>query len=104
MFITEKHEYQLYLEEVGKITDAIPEHELSIGQWAIRKKVSGWKTNRILIQVCLKNVPYEKKAFKEAAESLKIKPSYWYFFNENIWSKIKKQKIKYGKNEKYKII
>lgn len=92
VFITEKHEYQLYLEEVGKITDTIPEHELSIGQWAIRKKISGWKTNRILIQVCLKNVPYEKKAFKEAAEALKIKPSYWYFFNENIWSKIKNKR------------
>ena len=92
VFITEKHEYQLYLEEVKAKLENINECDLTVGEWALKMKAYGWNTNRILVQVCLKNVPKEKAAFLEAAMALKLSEKYWYFFSRNIWNKIKYKK------------
>ena len=65
---------------------------MTVGEWALKMKAYGWNTNRILVQVCLKNVPKEKAAFLEAAMALKLSEKYWYFFSKNIWNKIKYKK------------
>ena len=92
-FRTEKHEYQMHLEEIVRGVD--DESNLTIEQYVASKKLEGWSTNRILIQVCLANVEEDKKSFFQAAEVLGLSEYYWSKFKKFTWDKIKsKQELK----------
>lgn len=90
-FITEKDAYQIRLEELA--SDDMP----SVGTFCAQKKLEGWNTNRILVQVLLSNAGREKEAFIECCDALGLKHSYWYFFKKNIWGKFKKKR--HGDNQ-----
>lgn len=85
-FITQKHEYIMYLEEVANT------EEKSIAQFCAEKKLDGWSIHRIMVSVCLANPGQEHKAFTEACDALKISQKYWYPFKKNVWDKIKRKK------------
>ena len=60
-----------------------------------QKRLEGWSTARIMVQVCLKNAGQERKAFIEAYKVLNPKKDmndamkYWYVFKHQIWDKMK---------------
>lgn len=93
-FVTEKDAVQLHLEEVaeGETED--------LSAWAAQKKLEGWKLSRILVNVCLSNIGQEQKAFVQVyrtlypAKSEREARAYWYSFNKNIWSNIKRKQQK----------
>lgn len=92
-FRTKKHEFQLHLEEVIKGVDTAS--RLTIEQFVAQKKLDGWSSNRILVQVCLENANEDKKAFMRAINVLGLSPKYWFFFKKQIWDKVKrKQELK----------
>ena len=87
-FRTEKHEYQIRLEEITKDDEVVQD---SIAKFAARKKLEGWNTNQILVQCCLRNPDEAKKCFMDAASTLQLNPKYWFFFKKKIWGKVKKK-------------
>lgn len=91
-FVTEKQEYQMHLEEVVRGID--DRANLSVEEYVAQKKLAGWNTNRILVQICLKNIPDEKRAFYRAAKVLNLNPKYWYSFEKHIWSEVKRKQKK----------
>lgn len=94
VFITEKHEYEMYLEEIRIKFEDVRDSELTIEEWCLKKKAEGWGSRRILVQVCLANVPQEYQAFLKAAKALGLNPKYWYFFKKNTWDNIKRKQKK----------
>lgn len=88
-FHTKEDEYQLRLEEIAS-SDT---NDGTIAKFCASKKLEGWKTNRILVQVLLSNAGREKEAFRQCCEALQLKPSYWYFFKENIWKNVKQKRV-----------
>ena len=87
IFVTDKYEYQMYLEEVAKDTQD------STASYCAQKKLEGWSIHRIFVQVCLANAGQEHKAFVEACKALQVSEKYWYPFKTKIWSKIKNKKV-----------
>ena len=90
VFRTEQYEYQLHLEEVTESNASE-----TIAGMVAQKRLEGWSTARIMVQVCLKNAGRERKAFIEAYKVLNPKKDindamkYWYVFKHQIWDKIK---------------
>lgn len=93
VFRTQEYEYELYLEEVQNNSD-----EGSIDSFVASKRKEGWNMNRIMVAVCLRNAGNEKKAFARAYLALNPTKSteearkYWWIFDKNVWSKVKKKK------------
>ena len=90
IFRTEQYEYQLHLEEVTESNAAE-----TIAGMVAQKRLEGWSTARIMVQVCLKNAGQERKAFIEAYRVLNPHKDindamkYWYVFKHQIWDKMK---------------
>ena len=90
-FPTEKDLFQLHLEEVSR------DDEQDLVSWAAKKKLEGWKLNRILVQCCLANIGNEKKSFMDVYLSLYTDKTeddakkYWYVFRHHIWDKIREK-------------
>lgn len=85
-FPTDNDLYVLRLEEISET------EQPTIAKFCAQKKLMGWKTNRILVQVLLSNEGKEKAAFMECCDALQLQYSYWYFFKKNVWDKIKRKK------------
>lgn len=89
VFRTEKHEYEMYLEEVKENA------EDDIDRFVAEKRKDGWRTSRIMVAVCLANADNVRKAFIKAY--MVLNPSkteddarkYWFVWNKQVWSKIK---------------
>jgi superfamily II DNA or RNA helicase len=92
VFPTDDHLYQMRLEEVAAkgSANASP---LSVEEFVAQKKLEGWKTPRIMIQVCLANPKQDKEAFMRASKVLEIEnpAGYWYFFKKQWWTDMKKK-------------
>lgn len=90
VFRTEQYEYQLHLEEVTESNAAE-----TIAGMVAQKRLEGWSTARIMVQVCLRNAGQERKAFIEAYRVLNPHKDindamkYWYVFKHQIWDKMK---------------
>lgn len=93
VFRTQEYEYELYLEEVQNNSE-----NGSIEGFVASKRKDGWNMNRIMVAVCLRNAGNEKKAFVQAYCALNPTKSaddarkYWFIFDKNVWSKVKKRK------------
>ena len=94
VFRTEQYEYQLHLEEVTGSNAAE-----TIAGMAAQKRLEGWSTARIMVQVCLKNAGQERKAFIEAyrvlnpSKDINDAMKYWYVFKHQIWDKMKHKRV-----------
>ena len=94
VFRTEQYEYQLHLEEVTESNAAE-----TIAGMVAQKRLEGWSTARIMVQVCLKNAGQERKAFIEAYRVLNPHKDindamkYWYVFKHQIWDKMKHKRV-----------
>lgn len=82
---TKEDRYILRLEEIAA------QEGTNVQKFAALKKLQGWSTNRILVQVLLANIGQEKHAFHLAAQALGLDPKYWYVFNQKVWKKISKK-------------
>ena len=93
VFRTQEYEYELYLEEVQNNSESG-----SIEAFVASKRKEGWNMNRIMVAVCLRNAGNEKKAFVQAYCALNPTKSaddarkFWFIFDKNVWSKVKKRK------------
>lgn len=93
IFLTDKHEYQLYLEEVSETPSG------TIRQFCASKKLEGWGFYRILMQVALANTERLRPAITEAY--LTFHPDkteqdasrFYYVWKKNSWDKVKSKKI-----------
>lgn len=87
VFLTEKHEYELYLEEVANSEKG------TIRQFCAEKKREGWNFYRILMQVALANAENVKPAVIEAyltfhPEKTAADANRFYFmWKKNSWEK-----------------
>ena len=87
MFLTEKYEYELYLEEVANTEKG------TIRQFCAEKKREGWSFYRILLQVALANAENVKPAIIEAyltfhPEKTREDANRFYFvWKKNSWEK-----------------
>ena len=94
VFRTEQYEYQLHLEEVTESNAAE-----TIAGMVAQKRLEGWSTARIMVQVCLKNAGQERKAFIEAYRVLNPHKDindamkYWYVFKHQRWDKMKHKRV-----------
>ena len=93
VFRTEQYEYQLHLEEVAENSGAD-----TIAGMVAKRKMDGWSTARIMVQVCLRNAGQERKAFIEAYRVLNPHKDindalkYWYVFKKQVWDKMKQRR------------
>lgn len=93
VFLTEKYEYELYLEEIANSEKG------TIRQFCAEKKRDGWSFYRILLQVALANADNVKPAVIEAyltfhPEKTKEDANRFYFvWKKNSWDK-HKHKVK----------
>lgn len=87
---------EIYHAELQEIVDKEQEEE-TLEQMVARKKLSGWKNDWILRDVCQKNPSNMKEAFMKAIEILrtthgeKITPKYWHFFKEHKLGRVKEK-------------
>lgn len=92
-FPTRQEVYTAELEEIA--SKEATGQDGTLEQWVAAKKLSGWSTNRILVNVCIRNPENKKQAFMKAISILRTKdgneisPKYWYFFSKNILPKVK---------------
>lgn len=101
VFLTEKHEYQLYLEEVSDTPTG------TISQFCASKKLEGWNFYRILMQVALANTERLRPAIIEAyltfhpEKTEKDASKFYYVWKKNSWDKIKfkRKETKIADNE-----
>lgn len=92
-FPTKEDKYILRLEEIAA------QEGTNVQKFAAIKKLQGWNTNRILVQVLLANIGQEHHAFSLACQALGIDPKYWYVFKEKVWKTVnKKYKNAYNKD------
>lgn len=90
IFLTDKQEYEV---ELTRMVDGVDESNMSIKEWAAKKKLEGWSVTRILASVMIKNKTSMRKAFNEAIPVLRtekgemISPSYYYFMKKYIIDK-----------------
>ena len=93
VFRTEQYEYQLHLEEVAENNE-----DDTIAGMVAKRKMDGWSTARIMVQVCLRNAGQERKAFIEAYRVLNPHKDindalkYWYVFKKQVWDKMKQRR------------
>ena len=93
VFRTEQYEYQLHLEEVAESSG-----DDTIAGMVAKRKMDGWSTARIMVQVCLRNAGQERKAFIEAYRVLNPHKDindalkYWYGFKKQVWDKMKQRR------------
>lgn len=84
-FPTQQDIYQAELQEIVRKDEG----GKTLEQYVAEKKLSGWKNDWILRDVCQKNPEDPKGAFMRAIEVLRtahgesISPKYWHFFKEN---------------------
>ena len=94
VFRTEQYEYQLHLEEVTESNAAE-----TIAGMVAQKRLEGWSTARIMVQVWLKNAGQERKAFIEAyrvlnpSKDINDAMKYWYAFKHQKWDKMKHKRM-----------
>jgi superfamily II DNA or RNA helicase len=93
IFVTEKHEYDMYLEEVVETSE-----KDTLQSFVARKKQEGWKMSRIMVAVALANADNVKKAFIQAYMILNPSKTeydaikFYFVWNKNVWSKIEHKK------------
>ena len=67
----------------------------TIAGMVAQKRLEGWSTARIMVQVGLRNAGQERKAFIEAyrilnpSKDINDALKYWYVFKHQIWDKMK---------------
>lgn len=92
-FPTDKDEFIMHLEEV-----ADDDGDEDLVSWAAKKKLQGWKLNRILVQACLANAASEKEAFTKVYTGLypgkdeEDARKYWWVFKKHVWDNIKSKR------------